>query len=528
MKYFIFLFIFSIQFLSLQIESQSACPTKEDGFFYITIFKVKDLSKDIYSLTMKARKVGDISSSDRMKQLLFVDEKRSLFDFPETEKLPISYRTESEEYIKINHLDQKSLKIKIRDIETEELTSLYPVNGSIQYKTLYGQFISNTSMELVPSKMVTAGKKCIELYWQNEETLLDSFYYEFPDRNAGMGAQPVLLKEQAISPKGGTQGDTLTIRGRNLGDNLDNIAIYLLSDEIIPDYEFQEKELAEIFPLTLSQPDEKKVQEIKFTIPNDVFVKEKPTLFEKIVGKPLHLRVMVNKRPSPLEKIVILDKNWKIYTGILSILTTLLFLALIGLALRKLNFFSDIILDKRTNKYSLSRLQSFAWTLTLFGSYFFVAISHIVVLGSGTIPDFNYSLIGLLVISYTGLGVSLQIDKNISNDVKSKPDWRDLFSSSSEGLDLTKIQLFGFTVIAIALYIFNMFQGNVMNGLPDIPATLHALLGTSQGGYLTGKWGGFHKTQDVIQTEPISGEEDADKDEIEMVDMAEDDMPTKK
>ena len=51
----------------------------------------------------------------------------------------------------------------------------------------------------------------------------------------------------------------------------------------------------------------------------------------------------------------------------------------------------------------------------------------------------------------------------------------DLFMENGV-IDITRLQLLLFTVVAVVVYLYNLYLNNTLNGLPDIPATLHGLL----------------------------------------------------
>jgi hypothetical protein len=91
-------------------------------------------------------------------------------------------------------------------------------------------------------------------------------------------------------------------------------------------------------------------------------------------------------------------------------------------------------------------------------------------------------------ISYGGLIAASGLgSKKPKNEIKSKPaELSNLFCEGGS-VDLSRLQLFGFTVVSIFIYIFNLIYGNPLSGLPDIPSTLLGLMGVSQSGYLGGK-----------------------------------------
>jgi hypothetical protein len=111
------------------------------------------------------------------------------------------------------------------------------------------------------------------------------------------------------------------------------------------------------------------------------------------------------------------------------------------------------------------------------------------VLKSELLPDFNASLLLLLDISYGGMLSSNYMKNKQEGSPPSpdkKPEWKDLFLNKGE-VDLSRVQLFLFTIVTVVLYLFNLSGANVLLGLPDIPPTLHGLLTASQAGYLSGK-----------------------------------------
>lgn len=153
---------------------------------------------------------------------------------------------------------------------------------------------------------------------------------------------------------------------------------------------------------------------------------------------------------------------------------------------KKINFFPDIFLDPETNSYSLANFQSFMWTIVLMGSYFYIAVCQGLILGNPELPEFDFSLIGLLGVSYGGMILSNYVDKRKSHLVirKDKPELRDLIFDPKGGIDMARMQLFGFNLVCLLLYIYYLLKANPLNGLPSIPETLHSLLGTSQAGYI--------------------------------------------
>ena len=70
-------------------------------------------------------------------------------------------------------------------------------------------------------------------------------------------------------------------------------------------------------------------------------------------------------------------------------------------------------------------------------------------------------------------------------------EFSDLFrdDKNPSGFDLMKFQMFGWTLIAIVIYVY-LFLADLhptIESLPVVPASIVILTGLSQSGYLTGK-----------------------------------------
>ncbi len=133
-----------------------------------------------------------------------------------------------------------------------------------------------------------------------------------------------------------------------------------------------------------------------------------------------------------------------------------LLLTLLALAIKKVNLFPLVFLDKKSNTYSLSKFQAFSWTVVFLGSYFYVGIGSGLVLGKGEIPDFNPSLLGLMVISYGGLLISNKASRKWpKKDFEGAPlAWSNLIMEGGE-ISIPRLQLVGFSITAILLYLYN-------------------------------------------------------------------------
>ncbi|HRG47519.1 MAG TPA: IPT/TIG domain-containing protein [Leptospiraceae bacterium] len=483
---FLFLtFLISVSpMLAQDVERNVSCEKVESNFF-IKEFYVKDFSRNLFHIAIKSKN----------RELL-----PGLIEF-KTDKDKTDYdRTKEKGDPRATSIEKVKFVTKIGSREAGRIT------GSYHHK----KESSVISYELISAENDKSGPICISLY-DDKSQLLANFPYTIPDRNENAGEQPLITE---ITPNAGVIGETITVRGRNFQDNLDNIYIYIIDEDQDPNYEYGDKEKYTILPFYLSQKNEKGIQELKFTIPSYDLKSEYDgyKFNQKIFGKKMSIKLMANYRPSTTENLVLLKSYWKWIAGSFSIFVTGAFLLSIAFVLKKVNFTHEILLDAKTNSYSLSNFQSFAWTIVFIGSYFYVAISSGIILDKSELPDFNFSLIGLMGISYGGLLTSSYLDrkKKDTGTVKHKPELKDLISDPDGGISLSRLQLLGFTLISIIVYIFYLFKANVLNGLPGIPETLHTMLLTSQGGYLGSKAiTGEDKKEDKKETaEPVKANED--------------------
>lgn len=350
---------------------------------------------------------------------------------------------------------------------------------------------------------ISSGKKIIALYsyFQNTTEILEaSLPFTVPLLNDLPGKQPFI---EIITPEGGTRGDTITFKGNNFGTDIDKISIIFYESKKDEKDDIIFVEVDEKRPFYLSQV-VNETQELKFNIPL-----KKDLMNGVSFRKSLKLRMFVSGRPSNFVSLTLLPTEWKIYSGILGLILTILFLISLYWILRKLIkkeqekeekaksgikrpsiviFFELILTDRVTNTYSLSKFQAFVWTIAAIGSYAYVIISQGLLLRNGKIPDFNPTLVVLMSISYGGLLAANGLGaKKPKNEVKAKPPQLSNLFCEAGSVDLSRLQLFGFTLVSIAAYIYNLALGNPLEGLPDIPPTLLGLMGVSQTGYLGNK-----------------------------------------
>lgn len=370
-------------------------------------------------------------------------------------------------------ISKSEFEVFFDNIGTGKVKGSYDFSSSILY------------FEVFPDSLLEKNNYCIYLK-SRARKLLASFPFKVTQRMKEGGKQPLINE---IHPMGGVIGDTLSIVGRGFGNDIDKIRITILKEDKA--YAFEDKEICSLNPFYLTKEIESVDQSMKFTLSH--YLKDncdldysKYTFVETIFGKDIQIKLNINARPSNVERIKLLKPGWKFFTGGFSILITLLFLGLIVFISKKWNFVSYTILDPITNAYSLVKLQSFMWTVIIIGSYFYLAVSHGILLASKELPAINFSLIALLGVSYTGFLASSFVDNKKTKRIikKIKPELKDLIFETPENIDISKLQLLGFNAICIIIYLYYLSKANILEGLPSIPEALHTLLLTSQGGYV--------------------------------------------
>jgi hypothetical protein len=144
---------------------------------------------------------------------------------------------------------------------------------------------------------------------------------------------------------------------------------------------------------------------------------------------------------------------------------------------------------------SLAKFQLISWTLLIAFSYFGIYLARIIDGVAFPPPDFPAELIALMGISI----VSTAINKKLSDDKYETSNAE--FISSGKGyktmveengrLELTRLQMFLWTIISLIIYIFllasaliNEMDNVAALGLPNVDPTLVVLMGLSQTGYL--------------------------------------------
>jgi hypothetical protein len=216
---------------------------------------------------------------------------------------------------------------------------------------------------------------------------------------------------------------------------------------------------------------------------------------------------------------------------LLAIALLVAFVAVVGFAVT--GHWVGVLIDDR-NVISLSRFQMAVWTCVLLAAILTAALLNIPVDALGaldiTIPDELWALMGISVTSMVASPLILstkakpptdtQADRVIpappvADDVGGPPkasaarghlavnshidhaSWMDLFTGEEVGnaahLDLTRIQMFFFTLVSVAAYsaslisVFRHVGPDGIHALPSFSSTLVTLLGISHAGYLTAK-----------------------------------------
>jgi len=302
-----------------------------------------------------------------------------------------------------------------------------------------------------------------------------------------------------VNPSRVLEGGMLTVTGTNLGTKNTDLTLYLRNNYRITSER-------------ITPPGDDNVQTACFLIPTKTMA---PALYRdsSVWNTTVWAAVVtsIGNKPSLLS-------NWKPVGLIRSEAKIWLFLICLGITLALLSFvyllirrcfdtscspgqvFMAFLYDRKSNTYSLSKLQAFGWTVVVLWSYLFLALGKSILTGDFVIPDLNPGILGLLGISYGGLltarGVGNAFPKN--DIVANKPSWCDLFSENNE-ISLPRLQLFAFTLIGYLLFIVSSFRPDFFEaGLPIIPDTLNGLFLVSQSGYIGGKLTGTSAVTHVL------------------------------
>lgn len=169
-----------------------------------------------------------------------------------------------------------------------------------------------------------------------------------------------------------------------------------------------------------------------------------------------------------------------------------------------------ILIDER-KKMSLSRFQTVLWSVLILSAFLAAAISNLPVANNSTgalsisIPPELLGILGISVTSLAGAPLVLNskkgpIDRNgDGKDPLDRPRWSDMVKgddkANADYLDLSKVQMFYFTVILVLAYgvaLVAMFmladhKHSAISEFPALNATTVGLFGISNAGYLVYK-----------------------------------------
>jgi hypothetical protein len=167
---------------------------------------------------------------------------------------------------------------------------------------------------------------------------------------------------------------------------------------------------------------------------------------------------------------------------------------------------------------STSKVQWFLWLMVILFGYAAIWVLRAEQSDYSTLTDIPVNLLTVLGFS-TGTAAAakgitagyVQTGKIAKTGVPANPTpatTGGIFQDDSGGPELAKIQMIGFTIIAIGIFlatvIHQIVAGDIKDSLPDIDSSLMVLMGISQGGYLGKKLVTFG-TPVLYPPDPLSG-----------------------
>lgn len=347
---------------------------------------------------------------------------------------------------------------------------------------------------------VFPGKQLLTIFYEGDSIAED--IYPVQSQLTGPGQQPLIV---SMSPRGTSPGRVVTIEGKGFGDNINDIYIWFTTpeDTQLPRLFNSVINPAEVTYLTT--PDVNGLQQLKFIVAGensagDMLRDSSASWLES----ELRLRVVVKGQPSANTMVLsIVASNYRTKLILMVLAIFVAFVLLIWFFYRwfrrhgstnPLNL-KSLVVDQTTNRLSLAKVQALAWTIVLAISYTYFILMTFLILDQSIIPDFDASLLILMGITTSGLLIARSQDKSTQQkaasvgtlDVAVSPSVWDLISENGT-INLASLQLLLFTVIGIGVFIVYMTSPDLVEtGLPTLPNTLLALMGVSQGGYITGK-----------------------------------------
>jgi hypothetical protein len=151
---------------------------------------------------------------------------------------------------------------------------------------------------------------------------------------------------------------------------------------------------------------------------------------------------------------------------------------------------SQWLIDKATDSYSLSNLQFYVWTAVAVFGYAFLSICRSLVQGTFDFVDLPQGLPGLVGISgatsILASGVKSTVGSQGSGEVQ--PSWTDLLTSGGV-VAPERVQYFVWTLVGAGAFLYNVWNmdPSTINTLPVVPQQFLQIMGISAAGYLGGK-----------------------------------------
>lgn len=325
------------------------------------------------------------------------------------------------------------------------------------------------------------------------DTIFDQ-HIQVKSNNSLAGQQPLI---ESLTPRGTRPGRSITVTGQNFGDDLNNIYIWYTDKNDNPIGAAMEPG----FPTYLTSPDQNGVQTLRFSVPDERAWERNVDIINDadLLEHELRIRVVVRGQPSANAMTVSIVKPYfrtRILLFLAGIAAFFIFLIWLWIRWRKKRgkeihlTFKNLIVDPVSGRYSLARIQALAWTCMLVFSYSYFVVMTFLILDQSVIPDFDASLLILMGISTSGLLIAGTQDRAKPESMVVKtdnPSLADLIMENGR-VSMASIQLLLFTIVGLGIYTVYMSSPDLVEtGLPTMPDTLLALMGISQGGYLTGK-----------------------------------------
>ena len=154
------------------------------------------------------------------------------------------------------------------------------------------------------------------------------------------------------------------------------------------------------------------------------------------------------------------------------------------------NFWSALLIDQKTNTYSLTRLQFYLWTGVAIFSYLYLMLSRSLVQGQLEFIDIPEGLPGIVLISATTTVVSegITTTKGSKGGGNIKPEPSNLITTGGL-IAPERFQFLIWTILGVLAYLFVVLwqSPEQIKDLPQIPPGFLQLMGISSAGYLGGK-----------------------------------------